>query len=640
MKNRLQTQYLAYIGALTLTLTILHAAVPILIESMYQGRSIGLLNALINRQSEYGLDHYINEFNELFNYLCFFCAIGSYVLLIYLFFKEYKVNGASLLAFFDGLTQKHRLAFLCGAAAVLLLGAYIFTIWPGGTYVNVMTHDMFIFWDGAYRVSRGQMPYLDFHTPIGLLTYFLPFWGLKLSGQFPGSLEMSNLLTATWIAVTAVHILASRYRFLPSVIALIFLLLIIIVPMNLGETDMAHAMFYNRYAWVVLSLLYLFYLEPERQSKTQRLLDIVCMASLITFLFYLKLSYFMFALVFANLMALVSKPKRHLCAYALLIFTAVVIVLEILFNGLHFLYIKEILTALQSSGVVREQRNTFDNAIGELIFAAIGIYFIYKARPLRFFDYCYIALVVVSSLIIINQNSQTTGLVTVIALLLWGHEVSVRTRMRTEYRRGQQIASIPLSTVIIALLIFFTGQTVIPRAKGMIEFYSMTTAHRQDLATPAMPNLYIGERRMPLVELLQERDPVKLFNAITHSKRQQTLAQGEYIETIELGLSLIKEVNPNRASVLVFDMANPFSLLLGAKPPRGDYSFYHFKRNINANTRLPSDKLFAEVSFLMIPKLPMTPITSQFLLDNYSTYIYHHFFKRTENLAWEIYQKR
>lgn len=155
-----------------------------------------------------------------------------------------------------------------------------------------------------------------------------------------------------------------------------------------------------------------------------------------------------------------------------------------------------------------------------------------------------------------------------------------------------------------------------------------------------MENLFIGDRKSSLIELSYEKNPVKLFTDITSIKRPQALTQGEYIETIEQGVTLMRGINPAGDSILVFDMANPFSLLLKAKPPEGDYSFFHYKRNINTATRLPEEILFKSVKYVMIPKLPMAPDTSRFLKDTYSTYINEKLEKIAENMAWEVYKKR
>ena len=122
---------------------------------------------------------------------------------------------------------------------VLLAVAAVFALLmavPGETVTTAYVNDLFIFLDGAHRIASGQIPNRDFHTALGPFTFYLPAVGFWLSGTLGGAMPTGMALLILVLALPIVHVLGSRLRPMIALAFGIFLLLILAVPMNLGES--------------------------------------------------------------------------------------------------------------------------------------------------------------------------------------------------------------------------------------------------------------------------------------------------------------------------------------------------------------------------------------------------------------------
>ena len=617
---------------------------PDLIESSYQGKSIPIINSMISNQKEHTLEEYLNRFSSLLTLPSMAGVILIYFLSVFFIMEKRKndvsdINAKKQNGSFS-LAEKYW--FFLGLSIILGWITYALTILPGITYVNIMTHDTFIFFDGIYRLSQGQVPHLDFHTPIGPLSYLLPYLGFSIVNKFPGSMELSNFIVAMLVLAISIHVLSSRYRVIPSIMALVFLVVLIIMPMNVGSQDITHAMYYNRYGWVLLSLLFLFFIEPGKKSRTQLLVDSICVGILVAMLFYIKITYFVVAAAIFPLMIFSSGFLRQVAIYSFALFVMIIIIVELMLPGMHYQYLRDILMAIDASGAVRNGLlKTIELNIDELLLSFLALFFMFRVRRINVYEFGYVVLVVLSGLMLINQNAQNTGLVTVVVLLLWSHEMSSRNDVVINGIDSPGTQSVLVSTVILSLIMLFVSQTLVHRIMGLDEFYNVaiSKSKQAQYSTSLMDDLFVGERYSYLSQVVNKKNIEELFNEMRVKRRKQPLTQGEYLETIEQGLLLMDGINIDGDSVIVFDLANPFSFLLSSRPPTGDYSWLHKGRNISKNNYIMPEKLFKSVRYVMIPKFPMeTPVTP-FLTQTYGSYISNKFNKIADNSYWEVYEK-
>ena len=135
---------------------------------------------------------------------------------------------------------------------------------PGQTVTTRYLNDLLLILDGAYRVTSGQIPGYDFHTPLGPLTYYIPAAGYILSGTLGGAMPAAMALVTLILSLPMIHVLGSRLHPVLTLLFGAFLLLILAVPINLGEgiTSLTFAKFYNRIGWAAFGILLIMYLRP------------------------------------------------------------------------------------------------------------------------------------------------------------------------------------------------------------------------------------------------------------------------------------------------------------------------------------------------------------------------------------------
>ncbi len=149
--------------------------------------------------------------------------------------------------------------------------------------------DFIFIQDGAYRISLGQIPHIDFNSPIGSLAFYLANWGEAL---FPFSNAFVSLHIVTWLVFLPVFMaLAPRFRSLKEfVCAFLLLPLITLVPMTLDQTHLSEICYfatYNRFATALLFLAGLWYMLPKSRF------DAILLAYLLSLLFFLKITAFL-----------------------------------------------------------------------------------------------------------------------------------------------------------------------------------------------------------------------------------------------------------------------------------------------------------------------------------------------------------
>lgn len=229
-------------------------------------------------------------------------------------------------------------AFLIPAVyAVVFFTGYLAFVWTPTTYLSLITSEAFIFFDAAYRIANGEHPHTDFPTALGAATLYLPTWGAYLAGGYAGSIELISAPLALIVGLVCAH--AGMRRFPTGVTATLaavsFLVIVPAVLLGLQYVD-SHtfmdgqpivlaenntlAMFYNRWGWGVLLAIFC-YLPPRISGAGEdnvaiaraRLIETTILAALLTFLFYLKITYFLAGCGAAMIYAFVNeKPWRTL----------------------------------------------------------------------------------------------------------------------------------------------------------------------------------------------------------------------------------------------------------------------------------------------------------------------------------------
>lgn len=497
-------------------------------------------------------------------------------------------------------------------AVIFLFGLMlaVFLAAPEQTVTTKYLNDLFVFLDGAYRITAGQVPNVDFHSSLGPLTYYIPAVGYGLSGSFAAAMPVGMSLVVLIIALIAAHVIGTRMRPAIALPLAIFLLLIVAAPVNSGEriSDLSFAMFYNRVGWSTLGLLLVMYLPASRRQRQARL-DVLCGATLVLLMLYLKITYGMVALAFLVFM-LLERQGRSWALATIITCLSVGILVELAWRGTAG-HISDLRLAADVSGGLPSVRaivlTVLRNLADIVVYCVFIFLFIIGRRKLH--DLLFASFCAAAGLLLIEQNFQTAAIPTLAVAAAVAAEALAREQRRDRNYGTRAAPGLPLLLLVL----------VMPA--------SVQTALSMGLHTALAVGRY------------GEEIPLRNFAGIRLARMWSDGAYPRftrYIETLSDGAEALAAL-PAPTRVMVLDFVGPFSTGLGLEPPKGDSTWYHWGRSINdQNFPLP-EELFADVQIIMEPKSPLERRTAKGLQEIYGAYIAAHFQLIRETAFWRIY---
>jgi hypothetical protein len=507
------------------------------------------------------------------------------------------------------------LAALCGLVLVL----------PGQTVTTKYLFDLFSLLDGAWRVASGQVPNRDFHTVLGPLVHYLPALGLRLSGSLGSAVPIGVALFLALLAAPIAHVLGSRLRAAIALPLAAFLLLIVAVPINLGETvtSLSFGRFYNRVGWAALATLLVMYLRPENPSQRQTLLDALAAAVLILVMLYTKATYALAAVAFVLFMLFDARQRRW-AALALAMSIAGALATEAVW-GSSRAYLDDLLLAAKVNGGLRGTggqiadhllRNLADFVLFAL-FAALALWRSRGFRDLLFYSFCAVA-----GFLLINQNFQTWGIVSLYA----GAAVAAEILVRSEERAGDWRWPVGLGAPLFLLALVLP--TIVHCTIALTMHAGIAVARGGEQI--GLPN-FAG---------------IRLVHLWTWGEHESAT---KYLAGLQDGARALAEVDGKPGHVFVLDAVNPFSAALGLAPARGDSPWLLWGRTLDEQNFVLPEELLRDVRIVMEPKLanpelpPEQPNSARGiggLRQVYGPYIAANFDLARETEHWRVHLRR
>jgi hypothetical protein len=509
---------------------------------------------------------------------------------------------------------------------ILLAAAAFFALllaFPGQTVATRYLNDLFVILDGTYRVASGLVPNRDFHTPLGPFPYYLSAAGYVLSGTLGGAMPTAMAVITLLLALPITHILASRLRPVIAISFGLFLLLILAVPINLGEqvTSLSFAKFYNRIGWAALGALLVMYLRPERLHARQSILDVTSATALTLVLIYTKLTYGIVALAFLLLM-LTDRQQRRWTAGALGLILVAVPIIEVFWQS-SFAHLNDLRMALDVS---RGLRGTWGQITDHILvnltdyvllglIAGIALWRTRSIRDALFYGFCAVA-----GFLIVNQNFQAWGIITLHAAAA----VAAETILRIGSSRAPEPDHNNWSTDAGAKLLFlaFVLPTIVHCAVALgLHTVAASTKAGEAVALPQL-------------------EQVRIANLWTWNDYD---AATPYMAALRDGADALSSLNPKPSRIFVLDIANPFSMALNVAPAKGDTPWLQWDRTLNDKAHVPAEALLSDVQIVMEPKSANDANAKQGPVSQlqaiYGPYISANFDPVHETDHWKLYRR-
>lgn len=541
----------------------------------------------------------------------------------------------------DPRVQGWAIAGMCALLAAIFILALIL---PGKTFSFIYVHDMMIFFDGAHRVLDGQLPHRDFHTPLGLLAYLLPALGLWLSGSLGGMMPWATALFALIFLPMLIHVCVSRLPLAYAAVFAVFAIALVIGPASIGETFPSFGMFYNRWGYALLALLFLLVL-PQRRGRPRLWADWMVAGAVLLLSFHLKISYFAIGLGFAALLLLFGETRR-LAAGALAVAASEIVLVHLLWGGTAS-YLSDIGMAARVTGAVRISpigliRMTIENAAMLLPFLIVLGLGIARRASMRTLFLC--VVMAGAGLLLYNQNFQGPGIMTlvpaaIVAALALPRHVGTDTGKNPHALAALLlVATLALPPAVLAAESILLHAWMIARGGYPNEYLAQIDGFMtQEVSRPSVGQPGFHQSREAYRAGYADLD---MLNIIRREGLRQELAQPEYFWTVEDGARLLRGEPRLAGKVLTLDMANPLNALTGRSGPRGLDSWYHAGRSFNEAIYRNPEQMFADVDVVMVPKAPVQPASHLLLTKLYGDYIGRHYELVATSDYWNGYRRK
>ncbi|MXQ11453.1 hypothetical protein [Microvirga makkahensis] len=494
---------------------------------------------------------------------------------------------------------------------------------PGQTVTTRYLNDLLLILDGAYRITAGHVPSHDFHTPLGPLAYYLPAAGYGLSGSLGGAMPAAMALATLALSVPMLHVLGTRLHPVIALLFGVFLLLVLAVPINLGEgiTALTFAKFYNRIGWAALGILLVMFLPPREVRGRQDLPDALCAAALTLVMLYTKLTYGIVAMAFLVFM-LTDRQQRRWVLHALGLIVVSCTTIEIVWQS-SLSYLNDLRLALDVGGRLRGTWGQIaDHILVNLtdyvllgLFAGLSLRRTCSAREGFFYLFC-----AVTGFLIVNQNFQAWGIVALHAAAAVAAETILRHEEGTVSVSRIQAWSVAAGARLLFLALVLPTIVHCSAALGL-HMIAASTRAGQSLDLPHL-------------------ERVRLANLWTWGDYD---AANQYLATVRDGVKALSEANLDGGKILALDRSNPFPMILGAAPPEGDLPWLQWERTLNASAFIPAEALLANADIVMEPRTPIGDDTGNPELAGlkalYGPYIADHYENVRETDHWKIHRR-
>lgn len=499
------------------------------------------------------------------------------------------------------------------------------------THSAVFVNDSFVFFDGIHRLANGQIPHVDFSTPVGALSYWLPYLGFSITGGYSGSVEVASILLAGIVVPFAAVLLWQRAATAMALLVLTTVACVLIVPLVPGwpPQEPSHAMHYNRWGWGIILTLFLLGLPPTENARSGLGRGLIA-AFLLASLFFIKITYFAVASVYL-LLLLTYVDARRRDAVVAVVGAGLILVASLAFTGaMVFQYLGNMAETLIAGNAVRDSYFlvAMTNRHSLILFILAVYAGVLKANLTRQ-DLLVIGFIGASGLAIIDQNFQFTFIVSLPAAF------ALLAAPRIQSSSATRLADSVITVACAAMLLPFAADWA-RVSVGHMSGYSNKDVTTLDV--PGFENFYVYDRQYRIPS-----DGSNLTGPISAQAYLQgdipitQLSQRDYITALEDGVGLLEAAEATNSTIYTLDWTNYFPAIVDAPRELNGYSWFHKGRSFGKETLPSADVLFDGIEFVMAPLQSHTPVVDDHL-DSFGDFFVSHLTEVAQSEYWILFR--
>ena len=498
---------------------------------------------------------------------------------------------------------------------------------------NGFFNDSLVFFDGIHRIARGQVPHVDFSTPVGALGYWLPYLGREVIGTYAGAIETASLLLAGVVVPLTSVMLWRRASSATALLILGVVAGVLVVPLVPGwnPDEISHAMQYNRWGWGLILPLFLLGLPPPEDRPTGIVRGLIGGAFLAA-LFLIKITYFVYGSVFLVLLLACPDARRRDALVAIVSVVVILAAVLVATGGMIVAYLKDIALALDADTAVRDSplKTIMANRFS-VVLVMIAIYAGLLKRNLGWQDLMLVGYICASSILILDQNFQFAFLVSLPAAFAL-----------VAAPRGESSETVRVSDSLVIALAYLM---VLPYAP---DWARVTLAHLrppgEEFATVDIDGygtFYVkdfvpfgAEETAPLSGTADGEAYMR------GDVRVVQLTERQYIDALEEGVDLLRRAGATDGTIFTFDYSNVMPHLVDAPRERNAYSWIHLGRNVSRETLVGAEDLLGDVDYVMAPLRSYAADLKDLFVEKYGAYILENFEEIDRSESWILFRKK
>src|SRR5882724_3311586 len=519
----------------------------------------------------------------------------------------------------------------CFILIVLLVGG---TLWGiGATFQQAWETDVPILLDGAWRVLQGQRPYIDFHTPLGPVTFLIIAGGMRVAGPSAGAIGCANAIL--FIIVSAWAWCLSRARMTPVLSFLSALGAGLTAAGTsvygygfLNITHAGYAAIYNRYgeALTILVLVESFWPLRRPAGRWQPMIGGLSTGVTLALLFFLKANFFAVAL--ALIMAggiLIPQGRSRWIGLGLGAFIVTGLLLAYLRFDIAALKHELALTFAARSGKLWHD---FPRMLSDLPFTLVQVYLLFvlwwiSPAPERAnrawiapkLEQGFLALCIVGAQFLIFWTCTQVFAPTLFA---WGALLILQARNEM-VPSGREQAS----------------RDVLPSARNVAGWKTAGLLATIPIMLVLLPNLAsIGFSACFRLAVAPHYTSGQRFASPSLAG---LIVNQPYVDKVNDGLNLLRLHGGSQETILTLDYSNPFSFGLLRPSPKGDLLWWDQGVTFTRAIHLDPDLLFRDASLVMVPKDPLP--NAVLLSEIYEPALTSRFTQVAQSGHWVLYRR-
>lgn len=491
--------------------------------------------------------------------------------------------------------------------------------------------DVLILLDGGYRMVEGQVPSTDFANPVGPLPYALVAMGMQIHGMSLAAVAWGSAIMVVIGTLLTWH--ATKDRMDPGwrVVATIYaaVLLSAVRPLGYSPSVTTYAMLYNRYGWVLFTLVLLMVVvRPRRPSLA--VVDHAVMGSIVGLLFYTKVTFTLAAGVVV-LLGLVrtsdaSRLRRLLASVAGFVFVVGVVTLLLRFDSVAYLGDIGDAARVQSKGRIRQ----------------LGLAVIWTA-PVWGLTAAILTTMLLSArrrgetLAPVLTLGATCAAVVASSLLLTAGNASERSDLVA-------LGVLPLVVVSSAAWRRRGSLRVLPVAVGGLLLATVGTIAVQDAAALATNVARRGYVDNPPAGQRLDSSALSDF-VVPHDSDWDTAYRTAHQvpSMINGGIRMIRQHAGPGETVFVLGFGSPFNVAMGLPPTQGGLLWYDLGFDIDREHHPSADEALGSADWVMVPQMVSghgcCQETVSALADIYGDYLRSHFRQADASDDWVVLRR-